>query len=193
MLSIPLAVVVAGAGMQLLAQPASAAVDDFAQHLAIPAYINPTTDSATWDRLLGTSTTAAGKIGIVVVNDLNGPGSAADPAWQQRITQAHAAGQKVLGYVDTGYFGTTGQLTRLGSLNAMDWMSQVQQDVTSWYRFYTGMDGIFFDQMQNRCGPSDTATDTAWVELYRYANRWAKQQAQEVYTVANPGYAVPQC
>jgi len=71
-----------------------------AQRLAVPAYINPADDPATWQQLVGSG---AGTVGLVVANVDSGPGSAATAAWSGVLHNAHAAGMKVLGYVDTGY------------------------------------------------------------------------------------------
>ena len=101
-------------------------------------------------------------------------------------------GVKVVGYVDTGYLGTTGQRTRLGSSAIIDWISQIERDVDAWYAFYgADLSGIFFDQGQNACGP--TATSQDWALLYGQLDAYVKRAHPGALTVLNPGIAVPQC
>ena len=98
----------------------------------------------------------------------------------------------MVGYVDTGYLGTTGQRTRLGSTDPIDWMSQIQHDIASWYKFYgTSLSGIFFDQAQNACGP--TATSNEWADLYSQLTDDVERLHPGAKTVLNPGTNVPQC
>jgi len=153
------------------------------------SYIDPTTDGPDWDRLIGST---VGKVGIVVVNVSSGPGDGPDPAWTSVIQREHATGTKVLGYVDTGYFGTTGLRTRLGSTSEADWTSQIEQDVNAWYAFYgSGIDGIFFDEGQDACGP--TSGSNAWVDLYSRSNAYVKANHPGAMTAINPGRVVPRC
>ncbi|QYC40974.1 hypothetical protein Nocox_16805 [Nonomuraea coxensis DSM 45129] len=42
---------------------------------------------------------------MLVANVFNGPADEAEPACTSALAAAHAAGIKVIGYVDTGYFG----------------------------------------------------------------------------------------
>jgi hypothetical protein len=49
-----------------------------AQHLAVPAYINPTADPTDWNTLLGSS---AGTVSIAVANVLNGPDYQVNSDW----------------------------------------------------------------------------------------------------------------
>src|SRR5690349_6101234 len=62
--------------------PAAADVD---QHLASAAYITPTNPS--WDQLIATGS----RLGFVVVNVYNGPGTAPTPEWTSLIQRVHAA------------------------------------------------------------------------------------------------------
>ncbi|MCL2516271.1 MAG: spherulation-specific family 4 protein, partial [Microbacteriaceae bacterium] len=121
------------------------------QHLAAAAYISPT-DPA-WSQIAATGSA----LGFVVANVSNGPGSAEDDAWKAVIDNAHAHGVKVLGYVDTGYLGGSDPVrtTRLGDTDATAWTVQAEQDVARWYSFYgASIDGIFFDDGMNTCGPT---------------------------------------
>ena len=156
------------------------------QVIADPAYIDPTSDSADWKTLIGSPTS---KLGVVVANVLNGPGSTAVPAWSSVINAAHASGKKVLGYVDTGYLGQTGRTTRLGSTSMADWVAQIEQDINAWYTLYgNAMDGIFFDDGYNACGPGNEFPD-----VYDIVNQYEKVNHPGSMTVLNPGTAVPQC
>jgi hypothetical protein len=160
-----------------------------AQKIGVLSYIDPTTDGADWDRLIGST---AGKVGIAVANVSSGPGDGPDPAWTSVIRREHVTGTKVLGYVDTGYFGTTGLRTRSGSTSEADWTSQIEQDVNAWFAFYgSGIDGIFFDEGQDACGP--TSGSNAWVDLYGRINAYVKANHPGAMTAINAGRAVPRC
>ena len=174
---------------QCAAQPSRQAVPDIAQKVAVPAYINPLLDPNAWAQL-ATSSPAA--MGFAVANVINGPDYTPLDEWSQVIQSVSASGVKVVGYVDTGYLGTTGQRTRLGSTDPVDWMSQIQHDVDTWYRFYgSSLSGIFFDQTQNACGP--TQGSNAWADLYKRLSDNVERLYPGSVTVLNPGIAVPQC
>lgn len=159
------------------------------QSVAVPSYIHPLDTSGAWDRLV---TTMPGAVGIAVANVMNGPGSAVSTDWTTVMQRARSAGAKVLGYVDTGYLGTTGQTTRSGSSQTGDWMDQVQADIDTWYALYgTLVDGILFDQAQSSCGP--TSGSNAWADMYAQLHQYQKTAHSESRTVLNPGMIVPQC
>jgi len=179
-----LAVCVVIAAWCVVLPTAQASADPIAQQIADPAYINPTASPSTWDHLIGST---HGTVGIAVANVLNGPDYEAHSDWASVISRAHDAGIKVLGYVDTGYFGTTspGSPTRLGSTATHDWISQVEQDIDAWYRFYgSDMGGIFFDEAQNDC---------TYAPLYQAIDDYVKRYHPGALTVENPGIGVPQC
>ncbi len=160
-----------------------------AQQLAVPAYINPLADPAAWLRL---ASSAPGSLGFAVVNVINGPDYVPKDEWTSAIKNASASGVKLVGYVDTGYLGTTGQRTRLGSTDPVDWMSQIQHDINAWYQFYgSDLTGIFFDQTQNACGPTGDSND--WAALYRTLSDGVERLHPGAITVLNPGTNVPQC
>ena len=159
------------------------------QQVAVPAYINPTADPAAWAQL---ATSDPRSVGFVVANVLNGPDYVPAPEWASVIHNVSANGIKVFGYVDTGYLGTTGQRTRLGSTDSIDWMSQIERDVATWYAFYgSDLAGIFFDQAQNACGPIPDSNE--WADQYRYLTDEVKRLHPGATTVDNPGVGVPQC
>ncbi|MGA5760274.1 spherulation-specific family 4 protein [Nonomuraea bangladeshensis] len=171
------------------AAPAQAADAVLGQRVAVPAYFLPSGGTAADWSLMNT---AAGKPGLLVANVANGPDDEARPAYADALAAAHDAGIKVIGYVDTGYFGTTGFGTRLGSVSADDWRAQIQSDVNKWYRFYgSSIDGIFFDQAQSLCGPAGVGD--AWVSLYREATAYVKKYHPGATTIANPGVSPNPC
>src|SRR5664280_2524815 len=70
--------------------------------------------------------------------------------------------------------------------------SQIEQDVNAWYAFYgSGIDGIFFDEGQDACGP--TSGSNAWVDLYSRSNAYVKANHPGAMTAINPGRVVPRC
>ncbi|MFC1411499.1 spherulation-specific family 4 protein [Streptacidiphilus sp. N1-12] len=158
------------------------------QHLAIPAYFNPA-DAAGggfWTQI----DQAGPQAGIVVANPSSGPGGAADSGYAHAVQGAASAGSKVLGYVDTGYFGTTGRTTRDGQTSIAAWTAQIKADVANWYAWYgtSGLSGIFFDDALNDCG-----SNNAHVDLYSGINTSTKQSHPGAFTVDNPGTAAEQC
>jgi hypothetical protein len=163
------------------------------QQLAVPAYMNPTADPGDWAQL-----TQPGAAGIVVANVDSGPDSQPDPTWTSVIDQAHTAGTKVLGYVDTGYLGSPitnnpdGLLTRTGLTGIQAWLPQIEADVNAWYQFYgSDIDGIFFDEATNECGP--TGSSDLYASEYQALTDYVQQAHPGALTVLNAGTAVPQC
>jgi hypothetical protein len=154
-----------------------------AQQLAVPAYFYP---GSYWTQL----DQAAPTVGLAVANPDSGPGSAANPDYAAAIDAADGAGITVIGYVDTGYFGTTGRTTRGGQTSVAAWTSQIEADVNSWYSWYgdAGLAGIFFDDALNDCGPSN-----AHVNLYKDIRAYVDQRASGAIVVDNPGTGAEQC
>src|SRR3569833_3583485 len=173
-------------GLTATVSPAHASVT--VQHLAVPAYFNPggSPGSTYWTQL----GQGAPAVGISVANPGNGPGTAFDQSYANAIQAAAQAGVKVIGYVDTGYFGTTGRTTRGGQTSASAWTTQVEGDVDNWSRWYggSGRAGIFFDDAQNVCGPNNS-----YVNLYAAVSTYTKQNHGGALTVDNPGPAADQC
>src|SRR5689334_22388288 len=121
MLRLAAAIVLAVGGA---AAPAAATT----QHIAVPAYFAPS--SAYWTQL------TQAKVGVAIANPSNGPGTAFDQGYANAIQAAANAGVRVIGYVDTGYFGTTGRTTRTGQTTTAAWTSQSEGDVATWYSLY---------------------------------------------------------
>ena len=164
-------------------------VPPLGQHVAVPAYIPPS-DTAAWNQL----STANAQLGFVVANVANGPDTSLNTGWQTVINATHNHATKVLGYVDTGYFGFTvpARQTVLGDSDATAWLVQAEQDIDRWYDYYgSSIDGIFFDDGQNVCGP--TAGSNQYVDLYRRLNDYEHTYHPGALTVVNPGVAVPNC
>jgi len=161
------------------ATPADAAATG--QHIAVPAYFNPS-GSTYWTQL----DQSAPAVGVAIANPNNGPGTAFDQGYADAIRAAANAGVRVIGYVDTGYFGTTGRTTRTGQTTVAAWTSQAEGDVATWYSLYGsyGLGGIFFD---------DALADCAHVGLYETVNAYTKQNHAGAYTVDNPGTAAESC
>lgn len=88
---------------------AAQAVTTIAQKIAVPAYFVPGVPGNFWTPM----TSSAPAVGLAVANVLNGPDFAVKSEYQSAIQAAHNAGIKVLGYVDTGYYGTTGLTTEI--------------------------------------------------------------------------------
>ncbi|MEY9863578.1 hypothetical protein ABH935_009231 [Catenulispora sp. GAS73] len=175
--------------MAALGLPGAAAANTATvQHIAVPAYFNPNgTPGSTFWTQLNQSTPA---VGIAIANPNSGPGSAFDQGYANAIQAATNAGVHVIGYVDTGYFGTTGRTTRDGQTTTDAWTAQAEADVNSWYSWYGsyGLAGIFFDD-----GLADCGTNNAHVSLYEAINTFTKQNYSGALTVDNPGVGAEQC
>lgn len=168
---------------------------DLRQQLAVPAYMSPTQQAGSWAQL---TSSRPGTVGIVVANVDSGPGALPVPAWASVIHEAHAAGSKVLGYVDTGYLGRPisghpdGLLTRSGATGLGAWVTQIEADVNAWYRFYgSDVDGVFFDEGTDVCGP--TPSSDRYADEYHALTRYVKEAHPGALTALSPGTAVPQC
>jgi hypothetical protein len=159
------------------------------QSIAVPAYWTPNAaGAAKFDELVDA------KVGLVVVN---GPANAAptpfDPATAAQIRKLYDSGATVLGYVDTGYLGSTGMLTtRLnpGSTRPEDWRAQANQDAADWFRLYGsyGLDGVFLDQVTSRCGADD-----ANVDVYHSIADHLRESVSEAFVALNPGTDAEEC
>lgn len=172
----------------MMTAPLLNAQTTIAQQVADPAYFYPTSSPDYWTVLNQTNPI----VGIAVANVSNGPNNVVDPNYTTAIQQASQAGIKVLGYVDTGYFGSSqpARLTRLGQTDVNSWTTQIEQDVNTWYSLYgsAGLGGIFFDDGQNVCG-----TNNQYVTLYTDILNYVKRNHPGAYVITNPGAPVPQC
>ena len=166
-----------------LSSPMQAQTYTIAQRIANPSYFVP---GPLWTQL----SQSAPFVGIAVANVINGPDYLPNPDYVSAIKAANAAGTKVLGYVRTGYFGSTGFTTRLGQTDVASWLAQIEQDVNAWYNFYgsAGLAGIFFDEAQNACG-----NNNMYANLYSFISAYVKQNHTGAVVAENPGTSVPPC
>ncbi|MEU8934273.1 spherulation-specific family 4 protein [Streptomyces sp. NPDC048409] len=157
------------------------------QQVAVPAYLNP--GSGSWDAFGGSGPAA----GLLVANPDSGPGSGKDTAYAAAIAKARSRGSKVLGYVDTGYFGTSGWQAPGGGSAPDDWLRAIEKNVDTWYDTYgdSGVGGIFFDDALNKCGPG--AGSTTYVDLYKKIRDYVKAKDDKAQVVVNPGTGTDEC
>lgn len=169
------------------AVPAVSHAQGAPQHIGIPAYFDPNgAGAAYWTQLEQN----AGQGTVATANPSNGPGASFDQGYADTIAAATKAGIRVIGYVDTGYFGSTGRTTRNGQTSASAWTAQAESDVANWFDWYGsyGLTGIFFDDAEATCG-----VNNANVALYSALNVYTKQHNANALTVDNPGGPADQC
>jgi hypothetical protein len=99
----------------------------------------------------------------------------------------------VLGYVDTGYLGSTGMTTtrvNRGSTELKDWRAQADRDAADWFALYGGygLDGVFLDQVTSGCGSDDANVDT----YHAIADRLRETQP-DAFVALNPGTNPQEC
>lgn len=159
------------------------------QQLAVPSYFDPVFDPQAWSSL---ANSAPGRVGVVVANVMVSENLLPQPAWLAALGEVRANGIEVVGYVDTGYLGLTGNRTRAGSTDLAAWIHQIGADVDSWYASYgSQLSGIFFDRGQNACGPTPGSNE--WADRYRGLSDTVKRVHPGALTILNPGTAVPRC
>lgn len=150
------------------------------QRQGVPAYFHPACDAAEWTRLAGTG------VALVVANVADGPGLFREKAWALALREVRAAGSHIVGYVDTGYLGLTGQRTRLGSTFIDAWIEQILHDIDSWYRMYDDLlTGIFFDQV------AESEDGSSIVPILRRLRERVQRLDPNAVTVLNAGASVP--
>lgn len=140
--------------------------------LLIPLYIYPASvyTNADYNGLIALARQYPRVPVMVVLNNANGPGGAADANFTVAITRLHAAGIICLGYIDTNYTAIPA--------------ATVQGEVDTWLRFYPKIDGIFWDQGTN---------DTVGLHLayYRAITDYAHGKGLHP-VIANPGTVIPE-
>jgi len=104
---------------------------------------------------------------VMILNPASGPGTAPDPALRQAVSQATAAGSRVIGYIGTNY----------AQLPA----AQARQEVRD-YRAWYHVRGIFLDQT-----PTEGSQQLGY---YRDLGRYIRQSVPGAAIWINPG-AVP--
>ena len=156
----------------------------FRQRIALPGYFPASLAPGRpddWAKL----TRSSAAVAIVVANVLNGPGNRRSAGFARRLAVVRKAGIDVLGYVDTGYVGTTGHRTRAGETSVEAWLDQIRRDIDAWYAFYgVSIDGIFFDQVTAGCGDA---------KVYQSLSQRVTTSHAGAVTAINPGTAVPRC
>lgn len=118
-----------------------------------------------------------------VINPNNGPGTVADNNYKFAICQLRTAGIKIMGYVCTRY---ACQPSHSGCTT--DTASEVKTALDNWVTLY-GLgteDGIFFDELASKDGPSCEMGKTR-SDFYREINNYAKVTKGFKLTVGNPG------
>lgn len=104
----------------------------------------------------------------MVVNPSNGPGAITDPNYASGIGSLGSAGISMVGYVYTGY----------GSRP----LAEVEADLSSWARLYSGISGIFVDNMANEPG----------LEPYHSSVTACARWLGYNLVLGNPGTAIPE-
>jgi hypothetical protein len=125
------------------------------QSMAIPAYFYP-------GPLWAQATTGAPTVEIMVMNPMNGPGSAWDPLYGAAVSNAQAAGIYVVGYVHTSY-------------GARD-INIIKAEIDAYETWYQ-VDGIFLDE---------TASSSNLVAFYRAIDDHIRSYPGNI-TILNPG------
>lgn len=131
------------------------------QSMAIPAYFYP---GALWNQAIAGAPT----VEILVMNPMNGPGSAWDPNYGAAVSNAQAAGIFVVGYVYTSY----------GARNTNDIRADIDK-YEAWYR----VDGIFLDE---------TASSSNHIAFYRDIDDHIRSYPGNI-TILNPGMYPDEC
>lgn len=146
--------------------------------MLIPLYIYPVDDTGTpVDAYAAVTALAESRpelAVVVIVNPGNGPGQQRDPNYQRAINNLAQSGAVVVGYVATGF----------GSRTA----DEIVDDVERWNRWYSGVSGIFLDEV---AVPADYGD---WISrLFPAFQRVRDAIDADGYrlVVANPGTDVP--
>ncbi len=106
---------------------------------------------------------ASPRTGYVILNPYNGPGALPDSNYTQAVTDAHARGIKVLGYVSTGYSGRP--------------LADVKNDINQFKAWYE-IDGIFLDE---------TSIYAVALPYYREIDGYLREMFPGMLTVLNNG------
>jgi len=132
----------------------------------VPAYFYPVANSP-WTRLDAMAAAHPGRV-AAIGNPASGPGATVDPSYVAAFHSFRASGGSLLGYVRTAYGARP--------------IADVKQDVDAWIAWY-GVDGIFFDEMNNVVG----ASEAYYHELFAYV----KSRVARPLVVGNPGVSTP--
>jgi hypothetical protein len=127
----------------------------------VPLYSDPTDPS--WQAIAMAAAMHPTVTVRAIINPDSGPGTAKDPDYVSGIPPLAAAGIVVLGYVAT--------------TNGTKPTASVHGEIDKYQSWYTGIRGIFFDEMSNVAGH-----EAYYAELTQYAKGLGYQ-----VTVGNPG------
>jgi len=132
--------------------------------ILVPAYFYPAWwDSQTnlWDDLA----LVASDIPIIaIMNPNSGPGTAQNTDYQTAITTLQQSGGQVIGYVHTSY----------GERD----IDTCKQEIDNYYDWYSDIDGIFFDEMDN---------NTNDIDYYKSLYNYVLSKEQQAIVIGNPG------
>ena len=141
-------------------------------HLYVPAYAYPTDPSgtgSTWAQYEGGSPA----VSFIIANPNSGPGSAVNSDFTTGIANMHAAGVKVLGYVNTS------------NHTALVASATVKSQIDSWYTWYPTIDGIHFDTVL-----PTSSNYSYYQDLYTYVQ--GKNTSVHQYVFLNPSQVPPE-
>ncbi len=133
-----------------------------AQRLAVPSYFYP---GPAWQQL----ETAAGTVGVAVVNPNSGPGTTSNPDYVGEVKRAREAGITVIGYVHTSW----------GARSA----SVVRREIDLYYKWYA-VDGIYLDE---------ASTDCSKQPYYERLSRYIDRKGGMAVSVLGAGTTMPEC
>lgn len=130
--------------------------------LLVPAYFDPSADSADWNRMCSAATQVPL---IAVMNPDNGPGQQRDVNYLSANINLDLCGGSTIGYVHTRYGKRP--------------LAQVKRDVRRYFDWYQP-DGIFIDEMPSTATPSN-------LEYYKALARYIRLIYPQAIIVGNPG------
>jgi hypothetical protein len=135
--------------------------------LAIPSYFNSTGDTANWNGIIANAHKVAS---TAILNPNDGPGKREDPNFTTIVTNLHASGAKVIGYISTLYGKRP--------------LSAVVADINLYVAFYK-VDGFFIDEMT-------ADSQMAHIQFYQSIYNYIKGLRSTYSVMANPGANVPE-
>lgn len=141
----------------------------------MPFYMYP---GSVWTDLINAKKANPSVPMIAIINPDNGPvesysgGLNPDPTYQSYVSQLHAVGITVIGYVATNYAQHNGYT--VSTANA-------EGQIDDYYNWYN-VDGIFFDEM-------DYYNDSGSVTYYQTLTTYVHGKKANQITIGNPGTA----
>ena len=114
--------------------------------IIVPAYFYPDTPTSAWDKM--TALTGKG-VGITaIVNPASGPNTTDNPDYDRAIKAFRAAGGKVVGYVPSGYTGSSvsADSTCRPAKGGATYVASDIVNCAKYYQQFYDLDGIFVDE-----------------------------------------------